>query len=132
MDIMLCRILELIGNEHGSTKRLATYLGISPNIITDWKAGRIKSYIKYATQIAEFYGVSLDSLYGAGYVQQEKEMTNEMLQLECECCRGDEALYWKNIDNNAFIDNNGEILVTVCGNSLTFTVKKCPNCGREF
>lgn len=64
MDIMLERIFDLIGTRHGEIKRLADAIHVSPNTITDWKAGRVKSYPKYAPQIAEFYGVSLDWLCG--------------------------------------------------------------------
>lgn len=27
---------------------------------------------------------------------------------ECNCCQGDEALYWKDGKSNAFVDNKGE------------------------
>jgi transcriptional regulator with XRE-family HTH domain len=64
MDIMLERILKLIGNKRGAIKELATYLGISGNNISDWKSGRAKSYRLYLPQIAEYYGVSLDWLSG--------------------------------------------------------------------
>lgn len=64
MDIMLKRIIELIGDTHGATTDLATFVGVPPNRITDWKAGRVKSYTKYASKIADFYGVSLDWLSG--------------------------------------------------------------------
>lgn len=64
MDIMLQRILELVGTKHGSSQELVQALGLSKNTVTDWKAGRLKSYPKYAPQIAEYYGVSLEWLSG--------------------------------------------------------------------
>ncbi len=64
MDIMLQRILELVGSRHGSGQELVQALGLSKNTVTDWKAGRLKSYTKHAPQIAEYYGVSLDWLSG--------------------------------------------------------------------
>ena len=64
MSIMLSRIFDLIGTRHGASKELADYLGIKASLITDWKSGRIKSYPKYASQIAAYYGVSLDWLSG--------------------------------------------------------------------
>ena len=63
-SIMLDRIIEVIGSEHGEVKKLGSFLGLSPNTISDWKAGRVKSYTKYAPRIAEYYGVSLDWLSG--------------------------------------------------------------------
>jgi transcriptional regulator with XRE-family HTH domain len=70
MDIMLERVSELIGPKHGATKELAEAIGVSANLITDWKSGLAKSYTKYAPQIAEYYGVSLDWLSG---LTDEKE-----------------------------------------------------------
>lgn len=64
MDIMLQRILELVGSKHGAGKELCDALGVKSNTVTEWKKGRMKSYTKYAPQIADYYGVSLDWLSG--------------------------------------------------------------------
>lgn len=64
MDIMLQRIISLIGPKHGETKKLADAIGVSANLVTDWKSERARSYPKYAPKIAEHYGVSLDWLSG--------------------------------------------------------------------
>lgn len=64
MDIMLKRILELIGDKHGARKELCDALGVKSNMVTEWEKGRNKSYPKYAARIAEYYGVSLDWLCG--------------------------------------------------------------------
>lgn len=50
----------------------------------------------------------------------------------CYCCLGDEALYWRDEENCAFIDSMGEIEVHVQGKSLSFSVDRCPKCGRLF
>lgn len=70
MDIMLQRILETIPDKRGSKKALADAIGFPANLITDWKSGKNKSYPKYAPQIADYYGVSLDWLSG---LTDEKE-----------------------------------------------------------
>lgn len=72
MDVMLTRILELLGRRHGATKELADHLGIKASVVTDWKSGRVKSYPKYAPQIAAYYGVSLDWLSGASDEREQK------------------------------------------------------------
>lgn len=64
MDEMLNKILECMGPVHGAGKALADHLGISPNVVTNWKNGSNKSYRKYASQIAQFYGVSVEYLRG--------------------------------------------------------------------
>lgn len=50
----------------------------------------------------------------------------------CYCCLGDENLYWKDEENNAFVDSKGDILVTIKGMTMRYRVKYCPNCGRKF
>lgn len=78
MDIMLTRILELIGKKHGAQKELAAFLNISSNNITDWKSGKNKSYRLHLPKIAEFYGVSVDWLSGNTDLKTEKAApTNE-------------------------------------------------------
>lgn len=64
MDDLLNRILDCIGPHHGAGKELADYLGISPNVITNWKNGSNRSYRKYVKQIAKKYNVSEDYLLG--------------------------------------------------------------------
>ena len=64
MDILHKRIFELVGEQHGSIKSLADAIGVSGNLISNWKAGVSKSYTKYAPQIADYFGVSLDWLSG--------------------------------------------------------------------
>ena len=64
MDIMLQRILELLGSKHGAAQEMVRALELPKNIVTEWKAGRKSSYRKYAPQIADYFGVSLDWLSG--------------------------------------------------------------------
>ena len=64
MDVMLQRILELIGDKHGATKQLAEAIEVSPNTISNWKSGTNKSYTKKTDKIADYYGVSVDWLCG--------------------------------------------------------------------
>lgn len=50
----------------------------------------------------------------------------------CPYCRGDEALFWHDSDKNAFIDSNGNMLITLDGHNVEFQVDYCPKCGRPF
>ncbi len=54
------------------------------------------------------------------------------MSIGCDCCMGDVALYWRDGQNNAFVDSKGEILVTAKDKTMRFMVKYCPNCGRKF
>lgn len=64
MDETLKRIVNLIGPKRGAAKELAEYLGFNPNVITNWKNGRNKSYMRYLPEIAEFYGTTVEYLEG--------------------------------------------------------------------
>lgn len=57
-------IMRLMKKQNKKQKELTDYLGVTKNVFTDWKAGRLKSYQKYLPKIAEFFGVSVDYLLG--------------------------------------------------------------------
>ena len=87
MDVMLERVLSLIGNKRGAIKPLAEFLGISGNNISDWKSGKNKSYRQYAPKIAEYYGVSLDWLSGMSdeKIKEKPDTTStELSQLDIQ------------------------------------------------
>lgn len=63
-DLMLDRILELIGTKRGAAKDLMDAIGLPSNTVSEWKTKRLKSYPKYAAKIADYYNVSLDWLSG--------------------------------------------------------------------
>ena len=50
----------------------------------------------------------------------------------CNYCIGDEAIFWQDEKNNAFIDSKGEMLVTANDHEICFQVDRCPKCGRLF
>lgn len=62
MDDTLERIVKCIGPKHGAKKQLAEYLGIHPNVITNWLNGRNRSYRHYLDEIAQYFNVSVDYL----------------------------------------------------------------------
>lgn len=87
MDIMLERILELVGTKHGAKKELMDALQLPPNLVTEWKQGRVKSYPKYAAKIADYYDVSLDWLSGNTDDKSKKPATqkgDELSEAEVE------------------------------------------------
>ena len=58
----LDKISKLLKEKNLKQKELTDYLGISKNAFTDWKSGRINSYMKHLTKIAEFLGCTVDYL----------------------------------------------------------------------
>lgn len=65
MDDVLVRINGLLGVQRGRTKELAEYLGYTnANVVSDWRAGRSKSYMKQLPKIAEFLDTTVAYLTG--------------------------------------------------------------------
>ena len=64
MDTTLKRIIEEMKTQKVKNADLGAFIGVSANVITDWKSGRIKSYTKYLYAIADYLGVSVEYLKG--------------------------------------------------------------------
>ena len=62
--LTLNKIIELMDKQNCNNQKLASALGLNRQAVTDWKAGRSKSYRKYLPQIAEYFDVSVDLLLG--------------------------------------------------------------------
>ena len=60
----LNKIIALMDKHDCNNQKLASALGLNRQAVTDWKAGRSKSYRKYLPQIAEYFNVSVDFLLG--------------------------------------------------------------------
>lgn len=63
MDI-ITNIMELIAAKGVEQQEFCRAIGITPTLLSEWKAGRKKSYMKYLPQISEYFGVSVDYLLG--------------------------------------------------------------------
>ena len=58
----LDKISLLLKQKGKSQKDLTDFLGLSKNAFSDWKAGRMESYLKRLPEIAQFLEVTVDSL----------------------------------------------------------------------
>lgn len=98
MDVTLERILSLLPQKqdgspvHGAKKIFCEKIGLAPNTVTEWIAGRSQSYYRYLYQIAAKYGVSVAWLNGetdeknpprdqGGQMTPEERARQERLQL---------------------------------------------------
>ncbi len=59
---MLAKMINLLQEQGKKQKDLTDYLGLSKNTFTGWKRGDNASYLKYAKQIADYLGVSVNYL----------------------------------------------------------------------
>lgn len=71
MDTTLQKILELMEKNDMDNQALAEQLGLNRQVVTDWKAGRSKSYRKYLYQIAVFLGTSVEVLKGETDIKEK-------------------------------------------------------------
>lgn len=79
MDVTMERIVTELRLQKKSQLDLARYLGVTQNVVTDWKSGRIKSYTKYIHGIAEYLGVSVEYLRGETDVKEKPPVIDEGL-----------------------------------------------------
>lgn len=91
------------------------------------------------TLVSKINTMYMENLVSGGEksVEQLQNLCDKLDQIihendGCNCCNGDEALFYQNGDTNAFIDSKGNIDVMIDGATMRFSVKCCPNCGRKF
>lgn len=83
---ILERIVELLQKQGKKQKDLTDFLGIDKNVFTGWNNGRLKSYMRYLPQIAEFFNVSIDYLTGKEQEPSARSQSDqEMLDRITEC-----------------------------------------------
>lgn len=104
MDKSLERILECMGPKHGAGKALAEHLGISPNVITNWKNGSLHSYRKYLPQIAAYYGVSVGWLRG-------EDVPREPLSDDPDAITFDDFTYAMHNEGKELTEENKQMLL---------------------
>lgn len=80
MDV-LNRIIELLERNGRNQKELMDYLGIKKSAFTDWKSGKSRSYLKYASEIAGYFGVTTDYLLRGETDTKEKPAGNKADEL---------------------------------------------------
>ena len=80
MNIILERTLSELKAQNKTQSALADYLGITVNVITDWKGGRVHSYTKYVHAIASFLNVPVEYLRGETD-QKEKPLAGKDKEL---------------------------------------------------
>ena len=72
---VLNNIIHLLKSSGKKQKELTSYLSLSHNVFTEWKAGRNTSYKKHLPKIAEFFGVSVEYLLGKDTPTTENNFT---------------------------------------------------------
>ena len=99
LDIMLKNIVYLIESKYKNDIDFEKDFGIARSTVSAWRKGKLKSYKKMSNEIATFFGVSIDWLYGneqKNKLSPEEEslsdMDKEMLSLFKELGERDRKL----------------------------------------
>lgn len=66
-------------------KELCDYLGVNPQMFTNWKNKSSNSYMKRLSKIAEFLDISVDHLLGKVTISQASEMEEKLLRYFSFC-----------------------------------------------
>lgn len=74
-------ILNLMKKNGVSQKQLADCLGVTEQRVSDWRAGRIKSWVKYIDRIATCLGVTVGDCLG---IEQKEKPTDEISELKSD------------------------------------------------
>ena len=81
-------IFSLLSESGKSQQELADSLGVPKNKVSEWKSHKTKSYEKYISQIASFFGVSTDYLLGKTSIKKEPTQHEiEQAQLIADLCK---------------------------------------------
>ena len=101
---VLNKIIYLLKERGEKQIDLTTYLGVTKNVFTDWRAGRNNSYMKHLPKIAEFFDVSVDYLLGKETPSAENNFTYALYNEITHDLSQDEIEQVKNFAN--FLRNN--------------------------
>ena len=72
MDNVLRNILELINERELTDIKFQKDLGFYDTMVSEWKNGKSKSYLKHLPRISEYFGVSADHLLGKEEQKEEE------------------------------------------------------------
>ena len=122
---ILDKIIILLKEQNKKQKDLTDFLGITQNVFTDWKAGRIKSYTKYLPEIADFLGCSVDYLLdrdnfsnieGNGNVVQQGQIHNSPVTIGgiSSRCLTEQEQEILRIFNNLSVKEKAELFLKIC------------------
>ena len=74
-------VLSLMKKNGVSQKRLADCLGVTEQKVSDWRAGRLKSWLKHIDKIAGCIGVTVGDCLG---IEQKEKPTDKISELKSD------------------------------------------------
>ncbi|OJU13647.1 MAG: hypothetical protein BGN88_06535 [Clostridiales bacterium 43-6] len=86
---VLNKILSLIQMKGIKDKDFLDDVGLNLTLLSDWKAGRNKSYLKHINKIAAYFDVSTDYLLGNTSTKALPEDLEQLISLYSELSKED-------------------------------------------
>lgn len=82
---VLDNIIACLNYKKIDQKDLCEYLGVNPQMFTNWKNQTTNSYMKRLTKIAEFLDITVDHLLGKASVSEASELEERLLRYFSFC-----------------------------------------------
>lgn len=77
---VLDNIIACMNYKEIDQKELCDYLGVNPQMFTNWKNKSSNSYMKRLGKIAEFLDITVDHLLGKVNISQASELEEKLLR----------------------------------------------------
>lgn len=76
-------ILNLISKKNMTEQKFLSDMGFNRTLLSDWKSGKSRSYMRHLSKIAAYFGVSTDYLLGNTDIKNKPAATedDELLKL---------------------------------------------------
>lgn len=76
-------ILNLISEKNMTEQKFLSDMGFNRTLLSDWKSGKSRSYMRHLSKIATYFGVSTDYLLGNTDIKNKPAATedDELLKL---------------------------------------------------
>ncbi len=82
---VLDNIIACMNYKEIDQKELCDYLGVNPQMFTNWKNKSSNSYMKRLGKIAEFLDITVDHLLGKVNISQASELEEKLLRFFSFC-----------------------------------------------
>lgn len=82
---ILDNIIACMNSKNFDQKDLCEYLGVNPQMFTNWKNGHSNSYMRRLPKIAEFFDITIDDLMGKTIISEGSLYEDKLLRYFSLC-----------------------------------------------
>ena len=118
-DIILDNIFYLLKEKRLLQSDFAKMIGVKPQVVTDWRKGRNRSYMKYLPEISTCLGVDFAILAGVPLREQSAQLNNELEEVV------------SNLKNNAPAEIDKSVIPEILKSFSTAELNKLSSLSRD-